>query len=99
MWVSASQRIRTAREATREGYERAPDFHVLPADLWVLFETLAKIEGKLAEFRSLTPCEREMNLPVLRRHEMIFRYSFIVVRQDNGYCLWRKEIVYGEIEE
>ncbi|MFY9462939.1 MAG: hypothetical protein WAP52_02000 [Candidatus Sungiibacteriota bacterium] len=96
MLTSASYRIRTTREAIQEGYERAPEFHVLPADLDVLFKTLGAVENKLTEFRSLTPCEREMNLPVLRRHEDIFRYLFIIVRQDNGYCLWRKEIRYEE---
>ncbi|GEM_PF-2086845 len=94
MLTSASRRIRTASEAVGEGYERAPDFHVLPADIGVLFEMLAGIESKLTEFWSLTPCEREMNLPVLRRHESIFRYSFIIVQHANGYCLWQKAITY-----
>lgn len=96
MHLFAPSPICSIEEATREGYERAPDFHVLPADVDVLFQTLDAAEGKLAEFRSLTPCEREMNLPDLRRHEMIFQYSFVVVRHDNGYCLWRKEIMYDE---
>lgn len=94
MQLFTSPRIRTTEEAIRMGYERAADFHVLPADVDVLFQILGAVESKLAEFWSLTPCEREMNLPDLRQHETIFRYSFIVVQQDNGYCLWRREIVY-----
>ena len=82
--------IRTEEEALREGYRQAPEFYVPFAE--PLLETLVGVERKLEELRALTPYERAMNWPVLEPYSSILRYSFIIVKQDFGFCFWRRSI-------
>ncbi|MBI3630832.1 MAG: hypothetical protein HY221_00645 [Candidatus Sungbacteria bacterium] len=88
----APYQVRTVQEALREGYERAPEFYVLQADLWSLLETLASMQRKLEWLRGLTPDARGMSWPVLEKYGSILQSSFIVVQQDHVYCLWRRDI-------
>lgn len=83
-------RIRTIEEATAGGYRRDPDFFV--PDAGVLFDMVASMEDKLEELAKLSPHQRGMNLPVLRKYSRILRGAFIIVQEEFGYCFWYRDI-------
>ena len=85
MYLS-SDSIRTVKEAISAGYEQMPDFYIHPLGLDHLEETVSRIDGKLYEIL----LSGEL---ILKQHDSILRYSFIIVAQEFGYCLWRRSIM------
>ena len=85
MYLS-SDSIRTVKEAQSAGYEQMPDFYMHPLGLDRLEATMSHIDAKLYE----TLLSGEL---ILKQYDSILRYSFIIVAQDFGYCLWRRSIM------
>lgn len=83
-------RIRTIEEAIAGGYRRAPDFFVL--DAGVLFDMVASMEDKLEELAKISPQQRSMNLPILRKYSRILQGAFIIVQEEFGCCFWYRDI-------
>lgn len=82
--------IRTVTEARRGGYVQAPEFYSRDAE--PLIRVILSIEYKWQGLDLLTPHERGMNLPTLEKYVSIMRCSFIIVAQEFGFCLWKRDI-------
>ena len=81
-------RIRTVREARKEGYEQRPEFLTHPLALDRLEEAMLRIERKLADLFLY----EQMDTSLLKKYGSILHYSFILVQENFGYCLWSREI-------
>lgn len=86
----APYRIRTIAEAQRGGYIQAPEFYA--RDVEPLMRTISSIEDKRLALDTLTPYGRRMSLPVFEKYAPIMRCSFIIVAQEFGFCLWKRDI-------
>ena len=81
-----SDSIRTVKEAISAGYEQIPDFYTHPLGLDRLEEAVSCIDAKLYEI----VLSGEL---AFKQYDSILRYSFIIVAQEFGYCLWRRSIL------
>ena len=77
--------ILTVREAVIAGYAQMPDFYVHPLGLDRLEATLDSVHYK--RYEVLLSGEDP------QKCASILRYSFVIVAQDFGYCLWRRSIM------
>ena len=77
--------ILTVRQATSAGYEQMPDFYIHPLGLDRLEAVAGSIDRK--RYEVLLSGEDP------QKYDPILRYSFIIVAQDFGYCLWRRTIM------
>ena len=81
-------RIRTVREARKEGYEQMPEFFTHPLALDRLGEMMLRMERKLSDLF----LHEQMDMSVLKKYRSILQYSFILVQENFGYCLWSRRI-------